>query len=228
MIRRFILFIVLFIPLSQTYAIDWGTTKPTIDSMLLHYENHKNYKTVIVDQWLKTDGTYESVGDTIFAFKYNAFGYLRNGEKTQVFTNTHDIFINNEAKTIIVQSVTSEDIEKIEKTMPTIQTAIQAFMLCDSARLISNLNGEKTIDFYINNPLINRSRLVIGSNGWIKEIWRYFANNDEYTAQYTKFVLMDELNTSNLIEFNQNNYIQINGTVYTPSSQYQGYTLTKY
>ena len=208
------------------FAIDWGTTKPIIDAMLQHYLDNKNYQSVITDEWIKTDGTTESVGDTIFAYKYNAFGYLKNGKKLQVFTDHYDIYINNTDSTIYVQEVTPEAIGKIEQMMPTMETAIRGFSVCDSARLISNVNGVKTIDFYINNSLINRSRIIIDASGWIKEIWRYYTNNTEYVSQHTKFVVMDALNTSNIPVLQQDRYVKKVDSNLVPSASYLNYALS--
>lgn len=208
------------------FAIDWGTTKPIIDAMLQHYMDNKNYKSVITDEWIKTNGTTESVGDTIFAYKYNAFGYMKNGSKLQVFTDHYDIYINNIDSTIYVQEVTPEAITKIEQMMPTMEMAIRGFSVCDSARLISNINGVKTIDFFINNSLINRTRVVIDASGWMKEIWRYYVNSTEYVSQHTKFVVMDALNTSNIPVLQEDRYVKkVNGNL-VPSDNYSGYTLS--
>lgn len=224
--KKIIPYILAFLCAHNMYAIDWGTTRPIVDAMLLHYQNNKNYQSVIVDEWVKPDGTTEPVGDTIFAYKYNEFGYMKNGKKTQVFTDHYDIYINNSDSTILVQEVTADGILKIEQMMPTMEMAIRAFSICDSARLISSIGGVKTLEFYINNPLVYKSRVIIDASGWIKEIWRYYTSNEEYVSQHTKFVVMAALSTHDIPQLNQNNYIiNVSGNL-VPAAGYQGYTLS--
>lgn len=224
--KKIIIYLVLVFCIQKLFAIDWGTAKPVVDAMLLHYQENKNYQSAIADQWIKTDGTTESVGDTIYAYKYNDFGYMKNGAKVQVFTDHYDIYIDNVDSTVFVQEVTAEAIRKIEQTIPTMETALQAFTYCDSARLVSNVNGIKTVDFYINNPLINKSRIVIDSNNWIKEIFRYYTNNDEYVSQHTTFVVIDALTTGNLPVLKENTYVsKINGNL-VPVGIYSNYRLS--
>lgn len=220
-----ITFFVLCLGILKSFAMDWGGTESIITAMLQHYEMHPNYHAVIVDQWLHTDGTTENVGDTISAYKYEQYGYLSNGNHVQVFTPAHDIFIDRSSQVMSVRSVSLDDIKKIEQMMPTAASTFQAFAQCDSARIISVINGETTIDFFITNSLINRSRIIIGSNGWIKEIWRYYTTPQDIIAQRTKFVVMDILSNANISQFNESNYITPSANTFVPAAAYQNYSI---
>jgi len=224
--KNIIIYALLIFCGNTMFAIDWGNTKPIVDSMLLHYQNNKNFQSVVTDEWIRTDGSAETIGDTIFAFKYNSFGYTKNAHNVQVFTDHYDIYINNLDSTIIVHEMTPENIQKIEQMMPTMEVVIRAFSLCDSARLVSSVNGVNTIDFYVTHSLINKSRIKIDANGWIRDIWRFYTNNAEYMSQHTKFVVIDALSTNDIPELKQDRYIIKTGNILIPSQNYHNYELT--
>lgn len=221
--------IVLFnlISVTSVYSIEWNGAKPVVEKMLSYYKANPNYSTIIADEWIKVDGNRESIGDTIFAHKYNDYGYIRNGERIQVFTEQFDIYINEKEKTMNVREISKEELVEISKMIPNMETIIEYFELCDSSRIITFNASVYTIDFYFNHPLMNRTRMLIDDQGRIKEIYRYYIQVEEYVAQHTVFVLMQPLMNANIEEFKQGNYIQVvkkkKETEVTVSDKYKNY-----
>jgi hypothetical protein len=196
----------------NAYCIEWNGAKPIIDEMLAYYEMHPNYSMIIYDEWIKSDGSTEAVGDTIFAHKYNDYGYIKNGPRVQVFTEQFDIYINEKDSTMRVREVSEEELAEIASLIPTMPTILKYFELCDSARIVSSSSNLSTIDFYFNHPLVNKSRLLIDGTGRVKEIYRYYTNPEEYISQHTVFVSIQSLNTSSIEEFREDSYLQISNT----------------
>lgn len=206
-------------------AMDWGNSKPVVDAVLQQYQQAKNYKTIITDEWLKSDGSTEPIGDTIYAFRYNDYGYLRNGVKEQVFTPNYDIFINLSEQKMILREVSSEELKQAEKYIPTMESVFKMLSVCDSVRHTEEANGTKILEFFQNNPMMNKTRVIVSSEGWIKEIWRYYTLPGEYVAQHTRFLEMSILTTHNISEFNESSYVKKKEGKPMPTGVYQAFEL---
>lgn len=194
---------------SNTYGIEWNGARPIVDKMLSYYETHPNYSMVIFDEWVKSDGGRESVGDTIVAHKYRDYGYIKNGHRIQVYTEQFDIYINDKDKTMNVREVSQEELSEIAKMVPSMATVMKYFELCDSARIISAGSDMHTVDFYFTHPLVNKARMLIDASGRVKELYRYYTKPEEYIAQRTVFVLMEPLKSPSIEEFRQDSYIRV-------------------
>lgn len=211
----------------NAYSIEWNGAKPIVDEMLAYYEMHPNYSMIIYDEWIKSNGSTEAVGDTIFAHKYNDYGYIKNGPRVQVFTEQFDIYINNQDSTMKVRKVSEEELAEIAALIPSMSTILKYFELCDSSRIVSQDPDMNTIDFYFNHPLVNKARLVIDGTGRVKEIYRYYTKPEEYISQHTIFVLLEPLNNSSIEEFREDSYLNItnnnNEQIIEVSDKYEDY-----
>lgn len=212
-----------------SYGIEWNGARPIIDKMLSYYETHPNYSMIIFDEWIKSDGTREAVGDTIFAHKYNDYGYIKNGPQIQIYTEQYDIHINEYDKTMNVRGVGKEELAEISKKIPSMAAVMKYFELCDSSRIVKADADAQTIDFYFNHPLMNKTRMVIDKTGKVKELYRYYTRPDEYIAQHTVFVLVEPLNSPSIEALKQDNYIQVTKTKKEvdihPAGRYKDFSL---
>ncbi len=197
---------------NNSYAMEWNGARPIIDKMLSYYETHPNYSMIIFDEWIKSDGSREAVGDTIFAHKYNDYGYIKNGPQIQVYTEQFDILINEDQKTMNVRGVGKEELVEISKMIPSMATVLKYFELCDSSRIIKTDADVQIVDFYFNHPLMNKTRMVIDKTGKVRELYRYYTKADEYIAQHTVFVLVEPLDSPSIEVLKQDNYIQVTKT----------------
>lgn len=214
-----------FISVNTLLATDWGNSKPLVDAVLQQYQQAKNYKTIIADEWLKSDGTTEPIGDTIYAFRYNNYGYLKNGVKEQVFTPNYDVFIDISEQRMVLHEVSAVDLKQAEKYIPTMESVFKMLSVCDSVRHTDGTNGIKILEFYQNNPLMNKTRVIVSSDGWIKEIWRYYTLPGEYVAQHTRFLEMSILTTENIPEFKETSYIKNQEGKPIPAGIYKDFEL---
>lgn len=204
-----ILFISVLLYTKEVEAIEWNGVRPIVEKMLSYYQAHTNFSMVIFDEWIYSDGSREAVGDTIFAHKYNDYGYIKNGHDIQVYTEDYDIYINDQEMTMNVKEVSEEELTQIAQLIPSQSNLLKYFEICDSSKLVSENSGTQTIDFYFNHPLMNKTRMVIDTAGKVKELYRYYTHPDQIVAQHTVFVLSKSLNTSKIEEFRQDNYIEV-------------------
>jgi hypothetical protein len=216
-----VLFYVLAV--SGARATDWGNTQPILDSLISKYESLPNYHTVFVDELIFHNGSVDTYRDTTIAFSSGDSSLLKTQSMVVLNTHQYSLRINYDTEEMYYQDMSAPGSKPAKGSELKVAGMMKMLEICDSLRLTSNASNNRAIEAYLEGSMVPKTKMIFDNNYLIKQIWRYYADDEEYQAQRIRFLVFEAFDSADAGVFDIGQYISL--STMTPVGQFSSYTL---